>query len=204
MTTGYTAGIIDGTTKTFQDFAKQCVRAFGAAIHMKEDDMKEEYKPRTPDDYYTKALQKSKEDLERAENLTDGELVEMRKTELEKTRAHYVKTIAERKVAVKRIKEFLVKAEEFEPPTEEHVGIKEFMIEQLNTTLDFDGNFEFSEQELTKTEMELQNIDANAVRFGLIEDAKRSIEYNLKKHQENIKSCADSNKWVERFLEAIE
>ena len=29
MATGYTAGIIDGKTETFQDFAKQCMRAFG-------------------------------------------------------------------------------------------------------------------------------------------------------------------------------
>ena len=30
MPTGYTAGIIDGKTETFQDFEKQCMRAFGA------------------------------------------------------------------------------------------------------------------------------------------------------------------------------
>ena len=63
MPTGYTAGIIDGKTETFQEFAKQCMRAFGATIHMRDENMDKEYEPRTPSDYHTKALEEAKEKL---------------------------------------------------------------------------------------------------------------------------------------------
>ena len=45
MPTGYTAGIIDGKTETFQEFAKQCMRNFGACIHMRDENMGKEYEP---------------------------------------------------------------------------------------------------------------------------------------------------------------
>ena len=35
MPTGYTAGIIDGTTKDFKEYAKHCERAF--MIHLREE-----------------------------------------------------------------------------------------------------------------------------------------------------------------------
>ena len=37
MPTGYTAGILEGKIKTFPEFAKICMRAFGAAIHMRDN-----------------------------------------------------------------------------------------------------------------------------------------------------------------------
>ena len=46
MPTGYTAGIIDGKTETFQDFAKQCMRAFGVTIHMRDENMDKGYELR--------------------------------------------------------------------------------------------------------------------------------------------------------------
>ena len=57
MPTGYTEGIIDGKTETFQDFAKQCMRAFGATIHMRDEDMEAEITPRTPSDYSSKEIE---------------------------------------------------------------------------------------------------------------------------------------------------
>jgi len=63
MPTGYTAGIINGETETFQDFAKDCMRAFGATMHMRDDDMDKDYVPRTPSDYHTKQIQSSEDNL---------------------------------------------------------------------------------------------------------------------------------------------
>lgn len=39
MPTGYTAGILDNKITTFSEFALLCSRAFGATIHMREDDL---------------------------------------------------------------------------------------------------------------------------------------------------------------------
>lgn len=203
MPTGYTAGIIDGETKTFQDFAKQCMRAFGATIHMRDENMDKEYEPRTPSDYHTKALEKAKEKLKQAETFTDAELIEMRTKELEESKKYHLESIAKTKIARAKLEEFLAKAIEFKAPTPKHEGLRKFMIEQLQSTIDFDGNTDYHAKALPEIQMELKNIDANQIRFTMIADANKDINYHLKNHKEELKRCADSNAWVEKLLSSL-
>lgn len=44
MPTGYTAGILNGTIKTFKEFATKCSRAF--MIHMRDEAHDAPYTPR--------------------------------------------------------------------------------------------------------------------------------------------------------------
>ena len=203
MATGYTAGIIDGKTETFQDFAKQCMRAFGATIHMRDENMDKEYEPRTPSDYHTEALEKAKEKLKQAETLTDAELIEMRTKELEESKKYHLESIAKTKIARAKLEEFLAKAIEFKAPTPEHEELRKFMIEQLQSTIDFDGKTDYHDKALPQVEMELKNIDANQIRFSMIADANKDITYHLKEYKEELKRCAESNAWVETLLGSL-
>lgn len=203
MPTGYTAGIIDGTTETFQDFAKQCMRAFGATIHMRDESMDKEYEPRTPSDYHTKALEKANEKLKQAEKLTDSEIIESRKANIAKNKAYYLKRIEETKKAKERLDLFLAKAKAFNPPTKDHEGIAKFMIEQIETTIDHDGSTKYYDEELAKIDAQLSNINADKIRAEMIADAKRDIEYHTKEHNAELKRCNDSNKWVSDLLAVL-
>ena len=203
MPTGYTAGIIDGTTVTFPYFAKQCMRAFGATIHMRDENMDKEYEPKTPSDYHVKALVKAKEMLKQAETFTDAELIEMRTKELEESILYHTERIAKTKIANAKLEEFLTKAIEFKAPTPEHEGLKKFMVEQLQSTIDFDGKTDYHDRSLAEVEMELKNIDANQIRFSLIEKANKDISYHLKEHKAELKRCSESNAWVESLLGAL-
>jgi hypothetical protein len=60
MPTGYTAGILDGKINTFPEFATECMKAFGACIHMRDDDISTTYRPRKVDDYYIKKIKEIK------------------------------------------------------------------------------------------------------------------------------------------------
>ena len=200
MPTGYTAGIIDGKTETFQDFAKLCMKAFGACIHMRDENMNKEYEPRVPSDYHTNALQEAKEKLKQAETFTDAELIEMRIKKLEESKKYHLESIAKTKIARAKLEEFLTKAIEFKAPTPDHEGFRKFMIEQLQSTIDFDGKTNYHDEALPQIEMELKNINANQIRFTLIADANKDISYHLKEHKEELKRCAESNAWVETLL----
>lgn len=203
MPTGYTAGIIDGTTETFQDFATQCMRAFGATIHMRDENADKAYEPRTPSDYHTEELQSAKEKLQRAEKMTDGELMELRKKEIEDSIKYHKERIVKTNAARKKLDEFLSKAKEFKAPTSDHEGIAKFMIEQIETTIAHDGSTKYHDEGLSKEQVELKNLDANNIRFTLMEDARKSITYHLKEYNEDLKRCADSNRWVEVYLKAL-
>ncbi|WP_428743197.1 hypothetical protein [Tenacibaculum sp.] len=203
MPTGYTAGIIDGTTETFQDFAKQCMRAFGATIHMRDESMDKEYEPRIPSDYHTKALKTANEKLRQAETLTDSEIIENRKAHIVKNKAYYLKRIEETKKAKERLDLFLEKAKAFNPPTKDHEGIAKFMIEQIETTIDHDGSTKYYDDELAKIDAQLSDINADKIRTEMIADAKRDIEYHTKEHNAELKRCEDSNKWVNDLLSVL-
>jgi len=203
MPTGYTAGIINGTTETFQDFAKQCMRAFGACIHMRDENANIEYEPRIPSDYHLKGLEEAKENLKIAETFTDADLIEMRIKELKESKKHHLESIAKTKAARVKLEEFLAKAIRFKAPTPEHEGLRRFMIEQIQSTIDFDGKTDFHDKALPEIEIELKNIDANQIRFTLIADANKDIAYHLKGHKEELKRCADSNEWVRTLLAAL-
>jgi hypothetical protein len=76
MPTGYTAGIIDGEITTFEQFATQCSRAFGATIHMRDNPLDSPYEPRTPSQYYVNSLQSQREKLEETKTMTDEAIVQ--------------------------------------------------------------------------------------------------------------------------------
>jgi|GEM_PF-828459 len=203
MPTGYTAGIIDGKTETFQDFVKLCMKAFGACVHMRDENINKEYEPRTPSDYHLKALEKAKEKLKQANTFTDVELIDMRTKELEESKKSYIEIIAKTKIVRAKLEEFLIKAIAFKAPTPDHNGLKKFMIEQLQTTIDLDGKTEYYDEALSEVEMKLKNIDAKQIRLSLIDNAKENIHYHLKAYKEEHKSCAKSNAWVEILLKAL-
>lgn len=203
MPTGYTIGIINGETKTFQEFAKQCMRAFGATIHMINESMDKEYEPRTPSDYHIKAIEEAKERLKQAETLTDAELIEMRIKKLEESKKYHLESIAKTKTVRAKLEEFLAQAIEFKAPTPEHEGLRKFMIEQLQSTIDFDGKTDYHDKALVEIQMELKNIDAKQIRFLMIAYAHTDITYHLKNHEEELKRCADANAWVETLLDSL-
>lgn len=203
MPTGYTSGIIDGTTETFQDFAKQCMRAFGATIHMRDESMSKEYEPRTPSDYHTKALKTANEKLKQAEKLTDSEIITDRKKQIEESRIYHTKRIEEIKVARQKLDEFLTKAKGFKPPTEDHEGIAKFMVEQIETTINHDGDTKYHDEELAKIGAQLETINTDDIRNDMVACANRDIDYHTKEHNAELKRCEDSNKWVTDLLAVL-
>lgn len=203
MPTGYTVGIIDGTTETFQDFAKRCMRAFEATIHMRDESMDKEYEPRIPSDYHIKALKKANKKLKRAKTLTDSEIIKNRKAHITKNKTYYLKRIEETKKAKERLDFFLEKAKAFNPPTKDHEGIAKFMIEQIETTINHDGDTKYYDNELSKIDAQLSDINADKIRAEMIADAKRDIKYHTKEHNAELKRCEDSNKWVSDLLAVL-
>lgn len=204
MPTGYTAGIISGETKTFQDFAKQCMRAFGATIQMRDENMDKEYEPRTPSDYHTKEIEELKKRLEIANTYSDENLIELKKTELEKDLEYHNKRISEIKESKLKLETFLESSVKYNAPTNEHEGIKSFMIEQIKKTIDFDCSTEYNDKKVSEISTRLQNLDANIIRFEMLKTIQEDIDYHVKEYNEEVNRCAESNKWVEAFLSSLQ
>lgn len=203
MPTGYTAGIIDGKITTFPQFAKRCMRAFGACMHMRDDNMDKEYEPRIPSDYHIKELEKARAKVKQVESLSDVQIVKIVTKKLEGEKSKHLEQIAEINKAKTKLEEILNKALEFKPPTAEHEALKLFMVDQLRITLDHDADPSYYEKRLAQIQVELKSINATQARLSMMEDANKNIAYHLERHEEEVKRCADSNAWVESLLGAL-
>lgn len=79
MPTGYTEGIMNGKITTFPQFAKLCMRAFGATIHLRDESLDSEYEPRVPSDYHSKEIERAKKNIIDAKKLSDEEIIDSKK-----------------------------------------------------------------------------------------------------------------------------
>lgn len=201
MPTGYTEEILNGKVKTFPDFAKICMRAFGATIHMRDESFDKPYEPRIPSDYYQNNIDRIKNVLKEAKSLSDEEIVNNKVDEILKNKEYYTKKIAEIKINKIKLESILKEVEKWIPPTEEHVGFKNFMIQQITDTISGDCNTKYYDDDLF--ELEKIIIDPKKIRKDMIDTAKKELVRYTKSLKEELGRCNESNKWVEVLLKSI-
>ena len=205
MPTGYTADIVEGKISTFKEFAKKCMRAFGATIHMRDEPLDKEYKKRSPDDYYYARIHEIESQLVKALKAPDKFFIDMEMDRLKSDYSYHKKKIEEKKATYERLASILEETENWNPPTKEHAGIKDFMIQQLEETIKYDGDSSYNEGELDDIVRQMESpIDIKRVKDEHIESLKEDLESAKKRLEEEIKRCEDSDEWVSQFLKSLD
>jgi hypothetical protein len=203
MPTGYTAGILDGKITTFPQFAKLCMRAFGAAIHLRDESLDAEYEPRVPSDYHSKAIEKANQLIIDAQKMSDKEIVDVKKEQLENSKKYHLKAIEKAKKSTIEMNKILADVRKWQPPTPEHTGIKDFMIDQIEKTIDFDCKTDYHDRGLIEIETELLTLNATEIRKQMIEQAKKDLDYHNAENLKEIQRCEQSNKWVSDLMMSL-
>lgn len=201
MPTGYTYGVIEGKIKDFPEFAKTCMRAFGATIHLRDEPLDKEYEPRVPCDYHSEELSKGILNLETAKTISDEELIAKefeRRSERKEYLRGQIKKIKEQKIVLEKM---LKEVTKWTPPTHDHINFKNFMVEQLQSTIDRDGSTEYYDIELKN--IDKKTLDAKAMRQEMIDDVTGQIEYHTKEYKKELERCNESNKWVNDLLKSL-
>lgn len=201
MPTGYTAGILDGTTKDFNQFAKHCSRAF--IMHLRDEPMDSEYKKREVSDYHIKAIEKAKAELKQADSLSDEELIIQEKNRLIESKKYHLESKEKDELNKIKMDSFLEKAKQYVPPTENHQGIAKFMIEQLEKTIEFDCNSNYHIDELKTIDSKIEKVNADDIRSEMKVKATKDIAYHTKEHEADAKRCREHNKWYEDFIKNL-
>jgi len=205
MPTGYTAGILDGKINTFGEFATICTRAFGATIHMRDEPLDSLYEPRTPSEYYTKSIQEKKEKLEKYTSLSDEDLLAEMQKGLNDDLEYYKKRLEESNKNSEKLKSILDSVKDWIPPTEDHVGFKTFMIDQLAGTIEQDGDPSYSIEKILEIQKKLEKkVDISSERKSKIAEIESEISYYEIEYQKELKRCKESNEWMESIFKSIE
>lgn len=199
MATGYTATIKDGIS--FNEFILGCARAFGACIEMRD----EPHDKPIPD-----AFEPSPYHLEQTVR-GKGRLHCLCKMSLdlakESEEAEYFTAIDDANKQIKIAKEteksykaMLKSVNEWTPPTDEHKGLKEFMIQQIEDSIKHDCDTSF----YTERTERLPRLSPEDWKQKQINACKDDIEYHEKHFAEDVECAEGRSEWVSKLRSSIE
>jgi hypothetical protein len=193
MPTGYTADVAK-KGYTFGQFAMSCARAFGACVEMRDDSsdtpIPKEFKP-SP--YHSNAIAAAQKRVKLLEKITTGEATKAALLEWKQRCKQLQEHIEEMLTQRNRYETMLQKARAWTPPTSEHVGLKEFMIKQLEETIAFDCQVSSYHKEQAK----LKPLSAAEWVEQEMAEAQRDIKYHTAEHAKEVARAGTNTKWVQ-------
>lgn len=195
MPTGYTAGIASGETKTFSEYAMTCARAFGAFVHMRDDSLSCAMSRAKVSPHHSVAIAECKAEIVRLGKLTKTQW----KTEADAEYA--LRTTEESDRAVRRAereqryRNMFNQVSAWTPPTGDHEGLKNFMLEQLESSINFDcGGCESPSRERQTGEQWY---------WSRISALSSSIAYHEKALREETERVDKANAWVDALSASL-
>jgi len=178
MPTGYTADISKGIT--FNTFAMNCARAFGALVTMRDDPsdapIPEAF---SPSDYHSKAIATEREKLARLDTLSPLEAERGAAKEFDDAETARAVRLADRAALRAKYEAMLAAARAWVPPTPEHQGLHDFMVEQIESSIKWDcSTGSYDEPAVRKT--------ASEWLAAQRAETLRSIAYHENEHAEEV------------------
>lgn len=192
MPTGYTEDIYNGKNITFEQFALKCARAFGACAHQRDEDMNKPPTLRKPDiEYYEEALKKAKE-FKKPTKAEYDLYISKEKIDLENRIEQGKKLAIDYTAMMKLVKNW-------NPPTKEHDKFKQFMLEQLDSSLKFDCHPEHHELELAKLKRYTYQLYCKTLKYN----ATRDIRYYKEQIAKEKAGAKKTNKWLTELFKSL-
>ena len=169
----------------------KCARVFGALITIRDEPLDAPIpKEFQLSDYHLRELEKARQRLKEGKNWDE----EWAEKEAEKAYQEAVRIrneIITRQTQLRqRYEKMLAQVEAWIPPTPDHRELKQFMIEQLKRSIEFDcGHIPDEPQRLTGAEYKRQQL----------EEAQRAVDY----YEEKVSRVKETNKWLQALRESL-
>jgi hypothetical protein len=196
MPTGYTAKLME-SGETFPEFIMGCARAFGALIEMRDSPNDAPIPDKfEPSDYNAKRLISAREELVKLkamsieERTTFGEAAKAE--DIERSRKYLEKALAENS----RLEEMAAQVRAWTPPTKDHQGLKDFMLQQIDVSK---NSVDYSERSLT----EAQAKPAKVYYVEAVSSAARDIKYHTEGNAKEVERTNSRTEWVQQLRASI-
>lgn len=159
MPTGYTAKIAEGIS--FPEFAMSCARAFGALITLRDSPdapIPDKFKP---DYFYKKELYAAEDELRNVFNMTNAEADAAALKEYEDSERTRIELNNKDAALLFKYKTMLYEVMKWEPPSQDHIDLKQFMIKQIRDSINFDCGHDYNPaQQMSGSEWRRKRIDS--------------------------------------------
>ena len=200
MPTGYTDGINASTS--FKEFAMKCARAFGALIEMRDDatdaPIPEEFKV---GNFYYDSVKRSEAEVARLTKMTETQKKAGALKAFADATKSYAHRIEESNSKRRQYSRMLNKVESWEPPSDDYQGMKDFMIEQLTSSIKYDCIDEKDEGSYYNKKPVLET-PKNWWTKSLMA-AERSLAYDKRSLKDETDRTNSRNNWIKKLRESL-
>ena len=196
MPTGYTAPVADGTVTKFPEFAMRCARAFGALVEMRDEAMGAPIPEKLPvSSYHQTAANESRDRLKELRAMSEATANKRAAALFLQSMDEYERSKKERIATVRRYNDMLNRVRAWRPPSKDHQGLKEFMVEQLTESLRYEG--------LPDESWKPKHQTGAAWLEEELDRTLKNIAYHEEQHAQDVKRAAERTEWVQQLRESL-
>ena len=198
MPTGYTAELME-KGMDFNSFILTCARAFGACIELRDDKLSpspRKIKGSDSNSYHDKLLKESKRELKEFVSMSQSRKEDWAEKSRQDSIKDLEKWLEKDEAENKRLLDIEEKVNEWVPPTPEHIGLKEFMLQQIKVSL-HDTSYQKKEMDDVKDKSLEELISSH------IESLKWSVKYHSEGVEEQESRVTERNDWLESLYSSL-
>ena len=196
MPTGYTADIKDGID--FKTYAMNCARAFDACVTLREEQGGGDRIPDAfePSDYHLKAVEKARSELTALTVMPPAELERAAARAWDDAETSRLMRLEDKRKQREAYEAMLAKAAAWKAPTTAHEGLRKFMCEQIEQSINFDCGGDYGK---TPTVRLTGDAWAAEQRAALAHD----VQYHEREHKGEVDRAATRTEWVRALRAAL-
>lgn len=191
MPTGYTEELTKKDV-SFEKFVLTCAKAFLGRMKETSGPIPESFKP---SGYYENEIRKDQDKLASLRAMSAEQVQAAAEKDYEKAEREYERHVSEVKDCRDRLITMRARVSAWDPPSRDHDGLRKFMLEQLDDTIEHDG------QVLGDPPEKKNGKDWKAEKIDyLVEE----IAYNEKEQRKEIREVEYDTLWVKRLRDSFE
>jgi hypothetical protein len=196
MPTGYTAAIADGID--FPTFAMDCARAFGACVTLRDEPGGGDKIPESfePNNYYQRSIDSAHARMTELSSMSSAEADRKAEQEWKTEEAQRIKRLQEKADLHAKYEAMLAEAESWTPPTPEHIGLKQFMIDQINESIRFDCS-------ISHLDSPVERLSGGAWLVNQLKRCERELQYYEAQNKKEIERASERTAWVQALRDSL-
>lgn len=204
MPTGYTAYIEDGSITTGKEFLLLCSRAFGVAVDLRDEPLSVPTPTHfEPNEYYKKRYEDAEKELNEFKALSLEQVRSKMRSEHEKRVKGAESNIARMEEINRKYAAVRRQVEAWTPPTDDHRGIKEFALNQIDECV-----YPYNMIELYRDKATDLFFDDDDSVLAYFEEHKKWLEQDVARakdaYEKEVERARQRTQFMKLFVESLE
>jgi translation initiation factor 2B subunit (eIF-2B alpha/beta/delta family) len=169
-------------------------------MSQRDDDHSDKLKPDTESGYYKKEIKETELKIKKMKAMTSEQIVKAHALALKDAKKRRESAEKKRLNELAKYNQMLSDVSAWQPPTADHEGLKKFMVDQINQSIDFDCKpYNFYESDVNA----LEAVTHKQWHKNELEKLQKELSRIAKSREEDLQRIAGRNKWKEQLCKSL-